>query len=65
MCLSAQVSFAASAFLVGGGAAISVTAWRRNMSYLPIAMMPLFASLQQFMEGNVWLENERNQKILC
>ncbi|WP_448325921.1 DUF6629 family protein [Sulfitobacter sp. M13] len=55
MCLSAQVSFAASVFLVGGGAAISVTAWRRNMRYLPIALMPLFAGLQQFMEGNVWL----------
>ncbi len=55
MCLSAQVSFAASVFLVGGGAAISVVAWRRNKRYLPIALMPLFAGLQQFMEGNVWL----------
>ena len=55
MCLSAQVSFAASVFLVGGGTAISVISWRRNKRYLPIALMPLFAGLQQFMEGNVWL----------
>lgn len=53
MCLSAEVSFAASIFLVGGGAAISITAWRRNRRYLPIALMPLFAGLHQFMEGNV------------
>ena len=55
MCLSAPVSFAASVFLVGGGTAISVVAWRRNKRYFPIALMPLFAGLQQFMEGSVWL----------
>lgn len=55
MCLSAQVSFAASVFLVGGGTAISVVAWKRNRRYLPAALMPLFAGLQQFMEGNVWI----------
>jgi len=55
MCLSAPVSFAASVFLVGGGTAISVVAWRRNKGYFPIALMPLFAGLQQFMEGSVWL----------
>ena len=43
MCLSAQVSFAASVFLVGGGTAISIVAWRRNKRYLPLALMPLFA----------------------
>ncbi len=55
MCLSAEVSFAASVFLVVGGTAISVVAWRRNRRYIPIALMPLFAGLQQFMEGSVWL----------
>lgn len=55
MCLSANVSFAASVLLVGGGTAISIEAWRRNLRYLPLALMPLFAGLQQIMEGNVWL----------
>ena len=55
MCLSAQVSFAASVFLVVGGTAITVVAARRNWRYVPMALMPLFAGLQQFMEGNVWL----------
>jgi Family of unknown function (DUF6629) len=55
MCMSAGVSFTASVFLVVGGSAISAIAWRKNLRYLPIALMPLFAGLQQFMEGNVWL----------
>jgi hypothetical protein len=55
MCLSAPVSFMASAFLVAGGAMISAETWQRNRRYLPLALMPLFAGVQQFMEGNVWL----------
>jgi len=55
MCMSASVSFTASVLLVVGGSAISVIAWRKNLRYLPIALMPVFAGLQQFMEGNVWL----------
>lgn len=55
MCLSAGVSFAASAMLAGGGSLITLKAWRKNWRYLPIGLMPLFAGVQQFMEGNVWL----------
>ena len=55
MCMSAAVSFAAGVVLVAGGAAISNVAWHRNLRYLPLAVMPLFAGFQQFMEGNVWL----------
>ena len=55
MCMSAGVSFAASVFLGFGGAAITGTAWRRNLRYLPLALMPLFAGIQQFSEGYVWL----------
>ena len=55
MCLSAQVSFAASVFLVVGGAAITIVAARKNWRYVPMALIPLFAGVQQFMEGNVWL----------
>ncbi len=50
-----QVSFAASVFLVVGGTAITSVAACKNWRYVPTAMMPLFAGLQKFMEGNVWL----------
>jgi len=55
MCLSAPVSFAASGFLVAGGLFATTKAFRINKRYLPVALMPLFAGLQQFMEGNVWV----------
>jgi Family of unknown function (DUF6629) len=55
MCLSASVSFSASGFLVVGGAFASWRAWKINARYLPVALMPLFAGMQQFLEGNVWL----------
>ena len=47
MCLSAEVSFAASVFLVAGGTLISIEASRRNWRYLPMALMPAFASADQ------------------
>ena len=54
MCLSQSVSFAASVFLVGGGIFATYKATRINKRYVPAALMPLFAGIQQFMEGNVW-----------
>tara|TARA_R110002033_G_scaffold143923_2_gene182034 strand:- start:631 stop:1317 length:687 start_codon:yes stop_codon:yes gene_type:complete len=63
MCLSAQVNFAASVFLVGGGTAISIVAWRRNKRYLPLALMPLFAGLQQLTEGFVWVGMNGNDPL--
>ena len=54
MCLSQTVSFAASALLVTGGGFAITKAWQINKRYLPVALMPLFAGLQQFMEGGVW-----------
>ena len=62
MCLSANVSFAASVFLVGG-TAISIVAWRRNKRYFPLALMPLFAGLQQFAEGFVWVGMNGNDPL--
>ncbi len=53
--LSTQVSFAASVFLVSGGTAITIVAAWKNWRYVPMALMPLFAGLPQFMEGNAWL----------
>ena len=55
MCLSATVSFAASGLLVAGGGFASMKAWTINKRYLPVAMMPLFAGAQQFLEGWVWV----------
>ena len=55
MCLSATVSFTASALLTAGGGAIIVKAVRSNWRYLPIGLMPLFAGIQQFTEGLVWV----------
>lgn len=55
MCLSASVSFSASSFLVASGAFAVWKAWNINRRYLPIALMPLFAGVQQFLEGNVWV----------
>ena len=54
MCLSQSVSFTAGAFLVVGGGFALTKAWQINKRYLPVALMPLFAGLQQFMEGGVW-----------
>ncbi|MGJ5619097.1 DUF6629 family protein [Sulfitobacter sp. MF3-043] len=55
MCLSAEVSFAASVFLVAGGAFTTSKATQINMLYLPVALMPLFAAIQQCMKSNVWM----------
>ena len=54
MCLSATVSFAAGGFLLVGGVYASHKAWIINKKYLPVAMSPIFAGLQQFTEGFVW-----------
>ncbi len=55
MCLSESVSFAAGGVLVAGGAYASWKAWKINKRYLPIALMPVMAGIQQYMEGYVWM----------
>ncbi len=54
MCLSETVSFAASGLLLVGGAYACRRAWTTNRKYLPVAMMPVFAGIQQLTEGFVW-----------
>jgi len=54
MCFSETVSFAASGFLLIGGGYATYKAQSINKRYLPIALMPVFAGLQQFTEGFVW-----------
>ena len=58
MCRSQEVSFAATAFLIVGGTYAVTQARAINSRYLPIALMPVFAGVQQFMEGNVWWGGE-------
>ncbi len=55
MCLSASVSFMAAGVLATGGGFAVWKAWTINKRYLPIALMPIFAGIQQFMEGHVWM----------
>lgn len=54
MCLSAPVSFIAAGALTTGGGLAFWRAFTINKRYLPIALMPIFAGIQQFMEGYVW-----------
>jgi len=54
MCFSETVSFAASGLLLVGGGYATHKAWTANKKYLPVAMMPVFAGMQQFTEGFVW-----------
>ena len=53
MCFSAPASFAAAA--VTGGIGIGCFARAQGRSELPLAAMPLWFSLQQFVEGLLWL----------
>ncbi|MEQ8668377.1 MAG: hypothetical protein RIC50_02165 [Rhodospirillales bacterium] len=55
MCLSQSVSFATGGLLVAGGTLAAFKAWKLNKRYLPIAMMPAMAGVQQFFEGHVWM----------
>ncbi len=54
MCYSETVSFAASGVLIVGGIYAVKRALETSRKYLPVAMMPVFASIQQFSEGFVW-----------
>jgi len=55
MCLSEPVSFAAGGALIAGGAYAAWKAYKINMRYFPVALMPILAGIQQFMEGHVWM----------
>lgn len=55
MCFSETVSFAVGGVLIAGGSFASWKAWKTNKRYLPIALMPVMAGVQQFMEGHVWM----------
>ncbi|MCF6291982.1 MAG: hypothetical protein L3J04_01165 [Robiginitomaculum sp.] len=55
MCFSEPISFIAGGVLITGGVFAAYKAWKINKCYLPVAMMPIFAGIQQLMEGHVWM----------
>jgi hypothetical protein len=55
MCFSAEASFAASAVLLPAGIYSTRAALRLRRAYLPLALIPLVFSFQQFAEGVVWV----------
>lgn len=55
MCFSEPVSFATGGVLIIGGAFATFKAWRSNKRYLPFALMPAMAGVQQVLEGHVWM----------
>lgn len=55
MCFSEPVSFVAGGALIAGGAYAAWKAYKINIRYFPVAMMPVLAGIQQMMEGHVWM----------
>jgi hypothetical protein len=55
MCFSAEASFAAGAALLPAGAYCTSVAARKRPPYLPLAVIPVVFSFQQFAEGLVWV----------
>ena len=55
MCLSQTVSFIGSGTLLAGGAYAARKALKINPLYLPAALMPILAGIQQGFEGHVWM----------
>lgn len=60
MCISAEASFIVGAVLLPAGVYCVRGALRKNRSFLALATIPLFFSIQQFCEGAVWLALGRN-----
>ena len=64
MCFSAPVSFATGGALIAGGIFASWKAGKINIRYVPIALMPVMAGVQQYMEGHVWMGLNDNDPVM-
>lgn len=64
MCFSAEASFVASAVLLPAGVYCTTVAARKRPACLPLAVIPIVFSLQQFCEGFVWVGLERGDADL-
>lgn len=54
MCFSAEASFILGTVLVSGGAVCVASALKTERRYVPMALFPVFAGVQQIAEGAVW-----------
>lgn len=64
MCFSAEASFGVGALLLPAGYYCLHQALRQGPSYLPLAIIPLVFSIQQFAEGLVWIGIRHEQPTL-
>ncbi len=65
MCISTQVSFGLSGLLLATGGYCVVKASHGERRLLPLAVIPLIFSIQQFCEGWVWVGiNQPNPQLL-
>lgn len=64
MCFCAEASFAVGAVLLPAGIYCTRIAIRQQPAYLPLAVVPLVFSVQQFAEGLVWVGLGRNDAVL-
>lgn len=64
MCFSATASFALGAVLLPIGGWSVQKAWKGDRHFLPLAMFPLSFSIQQLIEGGVWLGLDANNTNL-
>lgn len=60
MCLSAEVSFGAAAFLIPAGAVTAASSMRRDRRYLMIALLPSLFGVQQLVEGLIWTAGQED-----
>ncbi len=64
MCFCAEASFAAGSILLSAGVYCTRVAIRDQPTQLPLAVVPLLFSFQQFAEGFVWIGLTRENEAL-
>jgi hypothetical protein len=64
MCFSAEVSFTVAAVLLPAGVYCTSVAAKKRPACLPLAVIPIVFSLQQFAEGLVWVGLARDDARL-
>src|SRR5262249_39162470 len=64
MCFSPEASFLAGAALLPAGCYCVQSAFRKDLRYLPLAVVPVAFGVQQWSEGVVWLGLQGNDPTL-
>ena len=65
MCFSAEASVGVAVALLPVGAYCLATAWRKDRTYLPLALIPMLFGLQQLCEARVWVALDRGDPDLA